>query len=83
MTETPLEKLQREHREYLAISRQHLDVTHTCVRAIDGLVELDDRQDERLAMIERRLDAIALMLRALTTDPAETAERILRSVDDE
>ena len=82
LNESPIQRLQREWREYHAISRSHLDVTHKCVAAIDGLVQLDDVQDERLAKIERRLDAMALMFRALTTDPAQTAERILRSVDD-
>lgn len=89
MNETPIQRLQREHRELFGLFRQEREVSHKCVMAIDGLVELDDAQDERLDALEamadvlgNRIEALRVLVSALTTPPADVAQAMLRSVDD-
>ena len=53
------------------------------IRCTEAANRLDDYRGQQIGGLEHRLDVLSAAVRASYVDPAETAERILRSVDDE
>lgn len=80
LNETPLQALRRELGEYQSAQNA---VNLEVARTLGALGRLDDYRGQQIAQNEHRTETLAAALRAFYRDPSETAEAILRSVDDD